>query len=69
MANTQEVLDRLPKKVLKTIGLMKEEYEGASTYGAQREYRGKMQGYVDALEDLEVVSDRERGLLYIYMTL
>ena len=65
-SKTQEVLDRLPERANKTISRMKAAYNEG---WMKHEIKQNIIGYIDALEDLHFVTDVERRLLYIYMTL
>lgn len=63
---TKEVLNKLPKNILVTIENYKKHYNGLPD--RRDETRGSMAGYVQGLRDAGAITERERQIIFIYMT-
>lgn len=69
MSKTQEVLDKLPKKIYHGIRMLRESYVSFSSDEIRHETKEEARGYLNALEDFDLVSHTERRLLFTYITL
>lgn len=67
MRDIHELLDRLPAKVTENIAGMTKDFFDTATDSGKREIRHQMQGYVNALNDADLISSDERNSLYLYM--
>lgn len=63
---TKEVLNKLPKNILANIKNYKKQYNGL--HDQKDEYRGRMAGYVKGLRDAGAITERERQVIFVYMT-
>ena len=66
MRNTRQLLDALPEKVLSAVNNYKAHYELS---GEARTTRKGAMSYLQALVDMEVITEREKQLLFCYITL
>lgn len=62
---TRELLDKLPVGVLNGIERIKSEYKN----GKKSETRKELSGYVRALRDVGLITERERQILFVYATI
>ena len=71
MSKTQETLDRLPENTSATIKRFKKDYEDHRDWSDtwRDGIRQNAIGYLNALNDTGFISDTERRLLFIYITL
>lgn len=60
----QETLAKMPEKVQTQLNRYKQEYKGFPT----GENRGRIAGYAQGLRDVDLITERERQLLFLYMT-
>ncbi len=66
MSRTMEVINKLPQDILKTVKGYKEQYNNPANKTC--EVRARMAGYVQGLRDAGVISERERQVVFVYMT-
>lgn len=63
---TRKLLEKMPKEVLDNVELMRGSFRN---FPDRREtVRNRAAGYTCALRDAGLITDRERQLLYIYIT-
>ena len=64
---TREIINKLPESVLLRVNQYREAYTHFD--GRNRaEARVRMAGYVEGLRDAGLITERERQLLFVYMT-
>ena len=66
---TRELLERLPDYVRKNVEDFRSSYTKTKDYHRQAETRTRMAGYVLGLRDGGLITERERQILFIYMTI
>lgn len=63
---TKELIERLPKNVVKEIEYLRDSYK--SKYINKDETRCRLAGYVAGLRDAGLITERERQILFVYGT-
>lgn len=63
---TREVVNALPQAIRNVVENYRTQYKREDRFKA--EIRHEMRGYVKALRDAKVLTERERQILYAYMT-
>lgn len=71
---TKTTLNKLPENVLNRVEEFKTRYTNLSVTGSAREMQMKnvirisMASYVEGLRDANLITERERQIIYVYMT-
>ena len=65
---TRQIINKLPENVLARVERYRELYARAYTTRIQDEIRNRMSGYVLGLRDAGLITERERGAIFVYMT-
>ena len=63
---TKKVLDALPQNIRDAVKDYKVYYKRDDRF--KDDYKNEMLGYVKALRDAKIITERERQILYVYMT-
>ena len=63
---TKKVLDALPQNIRDAVEDYKVYYKREDRF--KDDYRNEMLGYVKGLRDAKIITERERQILYVYMT-
>lgn len=65
---TRQIINKLPENVLARVERYREFYARPFTTRIHDEIRNRMSGYVLGLRDAGLITERERQLLFVYMT-
>ena len=66
---TRETIAKLPEAAQKEIDLLRNAYKTNDAYHDREITRARAAGYTSGLQDAGIITDMERRVLYIYVTL
>lgn len=65
---TRETLQILPQNVRETIEYFRKEYKQFPELSRRNETRSRMGGYIQGLRDAGLITERQRQIIFCYMT-
>lgn len=71
---TKQTLEKLPENIKKTVEQFRKDYKALQNNGDMarikygNEYRARMAGYAKGLADAGLITEKERQILFCYMT-
>ena len=68
LKNTREIIDGLPEVIRRQVEYFRFSYAHPTRYIEKEQTRNAMAGYVLGLHDCGFITERERQVIFIYMT-